>query len=223
MIKLKDLLKESINELDTNVSTPKTFTKKVNVSFDIDWNENIGKVEDTFTLAMSSNSLGIYTIGDDIEKFTGVSEKDIKKDIAAGKENPDDALIFGMSNTMNGGKDIYLWVNGTRLSGAAEKVGVWPAVFEIISHECVHLTRQILTRAIAKKKGVNIENGDWITYDYGSGEYSWPAVGDDSEVNLIDEEAFATSVGIVVEKITPHFLEMASNYIPELESVKKLN
>ena len=227
MIKLKDLLKESINELDTNVSAPKTFTKKVNVSFDIDWNENIGKVEDTFTLAISSNSLGIYTIGDDIEKFTGVSEKDIKKDIAAGKESPDDALIYGMSNTMNGGKDIYLWVNGTRLSGAAAKSGVWPALFEIICHESTHLTRQILTRAIAKKKGINIENGDWITYDYGAGEYSWPAVGDANDKTdkliMIDEEAFATSVGIVVEKITPHFLEMASNYIPELESVKKLN
>ena len=223
MIKLKDLLKESINELDTNVSTPKTFTKKVNVSFDIDWNENIGKVEDTFTLAMSSNSLGIYTIGNDIEKFTGVSEKEVKKDIAAGKEKPDDALIYGMSNAMNGGKDIYLWVNGTRLSGAAEKAGVWPALFEIITHESTHLTRQILTRAIAKKKGVKIENGDWITYDYGTGEYSWPTIGDDSEVNLIDEEAFATSVGYVVQSITPHFLEMASNYIPELESVKKLN
>lgn len=216
MIKLKDLLKESINELDTNVSTPKTFTKKVNVSFDIDWNDSIGKVEDTFTLAMSSNSLGIYTIGNDIEKFTGVSEKDIKKDIAAGKEKPDDALIFGMSNAMNGGKDIYLWVNGTRLSGAAKKAGVWPALLEIISHESTHLTRSILTRAIAKKKGINIENGDWVNEE-------WPTIGDDSEVNLIDEEAFATSVGIVVQKITPHFLEMASNYIPELESVKKLN
>lgn len=212
MIKLKDLLKESINELDTNVSTPKTFTKKVNVSFDIDWNDSIGKVEDTFTLAMSSNSLGIYTIGNDIEKFTGLPISDAKKY----KETPDDAFIFGMSNTMNGGKDMYLWINGMRLAGAAKKDGIWPAVFEIISHECVHLTRQILTRAILKNKGIKIENGDWVNEE-------WPTIGDDSEVNLIDEEAFATSVGIVVQKVTPHFLEMASNYIHELESVKKLN
>jgi hypothetical protein len=117
---------------------------------------------------------------------------------------------------MNGGKDMYLWINGMRLAGAAKKDGIWSAVFEIISHECVHLTRQILTRTILKNKGIKIENGDWVNEE-------WPTIGDDSEVNLIDEEAFATSVGIVVQKITPHFLEMASNYIPELESVKKLN
>jgi hypothetical protein len=201
-----------VNEAENPVLMTKTLTTKITVSFDIDWNENIGKVEDTFTLAMSPDSSGIYTIGDDIEKFTGVPEKDIKKDIAAGKEKPDDALIFGMSNTMNGGKDIYLWVNGTRLSGAAEKAGVWPALFEIISHESTHLTRQILTRAISKKKGIKIENGDWINEP-------WPTVGDDPKVNLIDEEAFATSVGYVVQEITPHFLKMASNYIQELKTV----
>ena len=201
-----------VNEAENPILMTKTLTAKITVSFDIDWNENIGKVEDTFTLAMSPDSSGIYTIGDDIEKFTGVPEEDIKKDIAAGKEKPDDALIFGMSNTMNGGKDIYLWVNGTRLSGAAEKAGVWPALFEIISHESTHLTRQILTRAISKKKGIKIENGDWINEP-------WPTVGDDPKVNLIDEEAFATSVGYVVQEITPHFLKMASNYIQELKTV----
>ncbi len=55
---------------------------------------------------------------------------------------------------MNGGKDMYLWINGMRLAGAAKKDGIWPAVFEIISHECVHLTRQILTRTILKNKGI---------------------------------------------------------------------
>lgn len=206
------LFEEFVSSTKEPVPITETLTAKVNVSFDIDWNDSIGKVKDTITLAMSPNSAGIYTIGTDIEKFTGVSEEDIKRDIAAGKEKPDDALIFGMSNAMNGGKDIYLWINGTRLAGAAKKDGLWPALFEILSHECVHLTRQILTRNILEKKGVKIENGDWVSE-------TWPTIGDDPEVNLIDEEAYATAVGIVVQKLTPHFLKMASNYIPELKTV----
>ena len=206
------LFEEFVSSTKEPVSIMETVTAKVNVSFDIDWNDSIGKVKDTITLAMSPNSAGIYTIGTDIERFTGVPEEDIKRDIAAGKEKPDDALIFGMSNAMNGGKDIYLWINGTRLAGAAKKDGLWPALFEILSHECVHLTRQILTRNILGKKGVKIENGDWVSE-------TWPTIGDDPKVNLIDEEAYATAVGIVVQKLTPHFLKMATNYIPELKTV----
>ena len=226
MIKLKDLLKESVNELDTNVSTHKTFTKKVNVSFDIDWNENIGKVEDEFTLAFSPDSTGVFSLGKDIEKYSGIPEEEVKRDVAAGKEKPEDAIIYGLCNIMNGGTDIYFWNNGMRLAGAAKKDGIWPAVIEQISHECNHLTRLILTRAIAKKKGADISKGEWVTYDFGSGEYFWPASGDvDDKKNplvLIDEEAHATALGIVAQTVTPHFLEMASNYIPELKSVKKL-
>ena len=216
------LFEEFVSSTKEPVSIMETVTAKVNVSFDIDWNDSIGKVKDTITLAMSPNSAGIYTIGTDIERFTGVPEEDIKRDIAAGKEKPDDALIFGMSNAMNGGKDIYLWINGTRLAGAAKKDGLWPALFEILSHECVHLTRLILTRAIAKKKGANISNEDWVTFDYGAGEYSWPSVGDPNDktpkIIMIDEEAFATAVGLVVQTATPHFLEMAKMYLPEINT-----
>ena len=196
------------------------------MSFDIDWNENIGKVEDEFTLAFSPDSTGVFSLGKDIEKYSGIPEEEVKRDVAAGKEKPEDAIIYGLCNIMNGGTDIYFWNNGMRLAGAAKKDGIWPAVIEQISHECNHLTRLILTRAIAKKKGADISKGEWVTYDFGSGEYFWPASGDvDDKKNplvLIDEEAHATALGIVAQTVTPHFLEMASNYIPELKSVKKL-
>lgn len=189
-----------------------TQTKKIKISFDIDWNDSIGKVDEIVTLAMSPDSTGIYTIGDDIEKFTGLPIEDAKKY----KETPDDAFIYGMSNAMNGGKDIYLWINGNRLGGSVKKDGLWPALFEILSHESVHLTRQILARNILKKKGIKIENGDWINEP-------WPSVGDDPKVNLIDEEAFATSLGLVVQQLTPHFLKMAVDYIPQLQIEGTLN
>jgi|688.fasta_scaffold175428_1 hypothetical protein len=213
----------SVNEAETPVRTVK---KVVKVTFDIDWNENIGKVEDEFMLAFSSDSTGVFSLGSDVEKYCGIPEEEVKRDVAAGKENPEDAIIYGLCNIMNGGADIYFWNNGNRLGGAAQQNGIWPAVIEQISHECNHLTRLILTRAIAKNKGIDISKGEWITYDYGSGEYFWPASGDvDDKKNplvLIDEEAHATALGIVAQTVTPHFLEMASTYIPQLASASKI-
>ena len=212
-----------LNEAETSA---KTVSRVIKVSFDIDWNKEIGKVEDQFTLAFSPDSTGIYTIGKDIEKYNGIPEADVIRDVKAGKEKPEDAIIYGMSNTMNGGADIYFWNNGTRLAGAATQNGIWPAVMEQLSHECVHLTRQILTRAIAKNKGADIAKGEWIKFNYGSGEYYWPAVGDNEDkknpIVIIDEEAFATAVGLVVQTVTPHFLEMASAYIPQLAAASKI-
>jgi hypothetical protein len=204
----------------------KTVTKVIKVSFDIDWNKEIEKVEDEFTLAMSPDSAGLYSIGADIEKFCGIPEEEVKRDVAAGKDKPNDAIIYGLCNIMNGGGDIYFWNNGTRLGGAAQENGIWPAVIEQISHECNHLTRLILTRAIAKNKGVDVSKGEWITYDYGSGEYFWPASGDVEDkknpIVLIDEEAHATALGIIAQAVTPHFLEMASAYIPQLSAASKI-
>lgn len=212
-----DFLNESLLESDKPVGT---VTQKIKISFDIDWNKSIGKVEDEFTLAMSPDSTGLYTIGKDVEKFCGIPEADVKRDVAAGKETPNDAIIYGMSNIMNNGADIYFWTNGTRLAGTAKKVGIWPAIMEQVSHECLHLSRKILIRAIAKNKGVSITNEDWVKYDYGSGEYFWPAVGDNEDkknpIVTIDEEAMATAEGLVVQTVTDVFLKMASAYIPEL-------
>jgi hypothetical protein len=211
-----------LNEAETSA---KTVTRVIKVSFDIDWNKEIGKVEDQFTLAFSPDSTGVFTIGRDVEKYCGIPEEEVKRDVAAGKEKPEDALIYGLCNTMNGGADIYFWNNGTRLSGVAVENGIWPAVMEQLSHECVHLTRQILTRAIAKNKGADISKGEWIKFNYGGGD-SWPAVGENEDKNnpivLIDEEAFATAVGLVVQTTTPHFLEMASAYIPQLAAASKI-
>ena len=180
-----------------------TETKQIKISFDIDWNENIGKVEQVITLAMSPNSLGMYEVGEDIEKFTGLPKADAEKY----NETPEDAFVYGMCNIMNGGKDTFFWTNGTRLAGAAKKNGLWPAILEQVSHECVHLSRSILTRHIFEKTGEDIAVDEW------------PSIGDDPEVNKIDEEAFATTEGFVVQQLTDEFLKMASNYIPELKNL----
>lgn len=197
---------KSYNEF-INESINRETMKRVFVSFDTD----LGKIEDSFILAMSDDSTGLYRIGEDIEKFCGIPESDVIADVKAGKDRPEDAIIYGMSNIMNGGRDIYFWTNGTRLVGCINKVGLLPAICEQVSHECIHLTRKILTRHIAKLKGASLENEEWVKFDFGAGEYNWPGIGDMVDSNpliQIDEEVFATALGLVVQETITHFMEM---------------
>lgn len=142
---------------------------------------------------MSSDSTGLFSIGKDVEKYCGISKRDVIKKFKEGKENSEDAIIYGMSNTMNGGADIYLWVNAKRLSGAISRMG-FSAIMEILSHESVHLTHLIFTRFITSK--LEIPRKKWINYDF-----------------QIDEENFATGLGNVIQTITPKFLDMFNKYI----------
>ncbi len=183
------------------------------------------KFKGAVVLAMSDDSAGLYTIGKDIEKFCGIPEEEVKKDVAAGKDKPEDAIIYGMCNIMNGGKDMFFWTNGTRLGGQAKTQGAMSAVMEQLSHEVgVHLTRQMLVRLVAAKLGVDNTNEDWITHDYGFGEYCWPAIGDPTDktpkIIAIDEETFATSCGAMVSMLADGFFKMASKYVPGLPKIK---
>jgi hypothetical protein len=80
---------------------------------------------------MSPDSQGLFELGDNIEKYTGLSLKDAKKY----NESPDDAYIYGLVNTMNDGQDIFFFNNGMRLAGKAKELGAWPAVIEQLAHE----------------------------------------------------------------------------------------
>ena len=184
-------------------------------------------LKSSFVMAMSDDSSGVFTLGSDVEKYSGIPEEQVKKDIAAGKESENNALIYGLQNLFNGGKDMFFWTNGTRLGGQAKKMGPFTTVMELLSHEVgVHLTRKVLVQMVAEKLGVNVANGDWIKHDYGSGEYMWPAVGDIDDKNpivMIDEETFSTTCGALVSMVTDEFFKMASNYmegLPKLDSQK---
>jgi hypothetical protein len=201
------------------INTEKIFSKVVKLKFNLN-SDVIKIIDDKATIAMSTNSTGVYTIGKDVEKYCGIPEEEVKRDVAAGKDRPEDAIIYGLTNIMNGGKDIYLWVNGTRLQGMSKKVGTWPAIIEILSHESTHLAKLILTRAIAKQKGIDVDGPKWITYDYGAGEYNWPTNGDINDGNpliQIDDETFATVVGYINQHIITQFLDMAKEFLPGLQ------
>lgn len=177
-------------------------------------------IKQSVVMSISDNSTGVFSLGDDVEKFSGLTLKDAKEY----KETPNDAYIYGLCNIMNGGKDMYFWTNGTRLGGQAKATNPLSAVIEQVAHEVgVHLTRQILTKMVAQKLGVDITNEDWITYDYGYGEYCWPAIGDPTDktpkIIAIDEETFATSGSAIISMLTDGFFEMASKYVTNLPKI----
>lgn len=208
------------NEINEAEASKGLVTKIIKFKHDFsDVNKDIGLIEDTFTLAISPDSTGVFKLGDDVEKFSGLKLKEAEEY----DEKADDAYIYGLCNIMNGGKDIFFWTNGNRLKGAADKVGMWPAIIEQISHEAgVHLARKFATRAIAKTKyNIDINGEEWIKHDYGNGEYYWPAIGDapneNNQIVMINEEDFSTLAGKICEAITNDFIEMAKAYLPELK------
>ena len=194
----------SKNNLLKEQEENETQVKVIPISFDIEWNDKIGKVKQDITLAMSNTSNKVFELGEDIEEYSGLS----KDEAEAYEETPTDAYVYGLCQPMNGGKDIFFWTNGTRLAGAADEVGVWPALFEQVSHECIHLTRLILTKHI-------LNNENWV-------DENWPSIGEQDNDD-IDEEALTTATGKVVEQLTDSFLAMAGQYIPDLtENIRKL-
>ena len=165
---------------------------------DAEW--NLGKIETEITLAMGDHSRDCFTLAEDISKFNGIP----KKEAETYNETPTDALIYGMTNLMNGGDDVYFWTNGTRMKGAVQKHGLWPAIFEQVSHEMVHGTRALLTKHLVGGK-------NWWKGDL------WPSIGDDPKKDKINEQAFAFAHGEAIQQMITDFLKMAEKYLPELK------
>lgn len=179
-------------------------------------------IKDHVIMAFSENSKGVFSIGKDVEKFTGLKEKEA----AEYKETPQDAYIFGLVNTFNGGDGLFFFNNGTRLAGAAKGSNTMLAVMEQLQHEAgIHLAHQLLVRATANELGVDTTNEDWIKHDYGSGEYMWPAIGEIDDKNnpivRIDGESYAMFSGLLCAMLMEGFFEMASKYMPELKEIMK--
>jgi hypothetical protein len=184
---------DSLNEGLLNETPSEVQVKKINISFEL---FDGTKISEDITLAMSPNSQGLFELGDNIEKYTGLSLKDAQEY----NETPDDAYIYGLVNTMNDGQDIYFWTNGTRLAGKAKKLGTQTAIIEQLAHEGLHLTRAILAKSLMGDK-------------FPTGE--WPSMGEQDN-DTIEEEQLTTALSFVIEHITPSFIEMAKEYIPEL-------
>ena len=175
---------------------------------DPEWKSSgFGKIESEITLSMGDHSKDCFTLAPDIGEYNGLD----KKEADNYKETPTDAMIYGMSNIMNGGQDIYFWTNGTRFSGAVKQYGLWPELFDQVSHEMTHIARLIATKHILKPK----LGKDW--YKGEGGKYVWPPIDDTEEKGHISEQAFAFMLGESIKQMIPDFMKMAVKYVPELK------
>lgn len=191
----------------------KIYTQKIHFKIKIDhpgsnWN---GKtIEDSFIMSMSSNSSDVFSLGRDIEKYTGLN---LQYSISH-PDTPDNAYIFGLCNFMNNGKDVFFWTNGRRLAGESRKCSSTIAIMEHLTHEVgVHLSRQLLVRHIAKENGLSLDNEDYLQYDYGFGKGVWPPISDDNLKNTIDEETFATFSGALIRVVADNFISLSYKFI----------
>ena len=188
MIKLGKILQEiKSEELDT---------KLIHISFEL---FDGTKVSEDVVLAFGPNSATLFGLGDNIEKFTGLSEKEALEY----NETPTDAYVYGLVNVMNDGQDMFFFNNGLRLQGQAKITGTWTAAIEQVAHEGLHLTRSLIAKTLMGDK-------------FPTGE--WPSMGEQDN-DLIEEEQLTTALSYVLEQVTEPFLEMASKYLPELSSL----
>jgi len=175
---------------------------------DPEWKSSgFGKIESEITLSMGDHSKDCFALAPDIGEYNGLD----KKEADNYKETPTDAMIYGMSNIMNEGQDIYFWTNGTRFSGAVKQYGLWPELFDQVSHEMTHIARLIATKHILKPK----LGKDW--YKGEGGKYVWPPIDDTEEKGHISEQAFAFMLGESIKQMIPDFMKMAVKYVPELK------
>jgi hypothetical protein len=188
-------------------------TKVVKLQFDI--SDEI-KIDDEVLLALGPDAAGMFSIAEDIEKWTGLK----KADAEAYDTKPTDAYLYGMSNVMNGGANMFLWITMDRLKGDAESSGsLFAAMMDVLPHECFHLAKKVLVRHQAKKLGVSLEGDEWIKHDYGQGEYVWPSEGDHKDPMVVmSEEDFAWIYGYITKAVAPVFIELGKTMIPELEN-----
>jgi hypothetical protein len=124
----------------------------------------------------------LFDLAPDIEKYTGKQVN--KKDAEKYAETVSDAYIYGLSNVMNGGNDIYLFINGTRFLYEIGQVDILSASLRIGAHEAFHLTEIIANK--------NIIGKDWLTAD-------WLPVGWNKD--MINAEIFADAMELVIGEV----------------------
>lgn len=152
------------------------------------YDEKIGEIPINFTLALGPDSISVFKLGSDVEKYSGLN-------VAEGRQyndSPDDAYIYGLCNVMNGGKDIYFYVNASRLKGAITEEGEKRAMYDLLFHESIH----VAYLCIAKWKGKGATN--WVNL-------KWPVVGESGDIT---EEQFARVVGFIGQTIADDFSKM---------------
>lgn len=196
---MKIIINEDTYKKIIDIKRSGTYKKYIPLSFNLPTISK-SKISEKILLAMSNNTIGMFSLADDIEEITGIKKVDAEKYT----EIPTDALVYGMSNVCNGGQDIFFWTNGGRLSGEIESVGVFRAITEHLSHECVHLSKLILKRILYPN------DEEWFKKDL--------IVSDEKKI-ITDEETFATIEGQLTEQLITPFMNMAAKYNKQVRNL----
>lgn len=148
----------------------------------------LGKVLCRFVVAMAKGSDKVFSLGQDVEKYSGLSLKDAMRS----GEDESDGYFHALTNVMNGGEDIFFYVNAQRHRGVIKDRGELISFVELLSHESVHIARMCIVKQMLKSK-------DWVNM-------KWSCIGEDS--CGIDEESFATVVGEISGRVINDLMVM---------------
>jgi hypothetical protein len=165
---------------------------------------NVFKSE--ITIFVGTHSKDILKLSEDVSDFNGIKKEELKNY----NESENNAKIYGMSNLMNHGQDIYFFTNATRLIGGIKQNGLLPEIFDFLTHEMTHATRLMICKEIFKRNGI---------HDNFHKQIIWPAINDSNSADSINEQTFAFILGISIRNILPFWLGLVAKHIPEIKKL----
>ena len=158
------------------------------------------------TILVGTHSKDILKLSRDVSNFNGIKKTELENY----NESENDAKIYGMSNLMNEGKDIYFFTNATRLIGGIKQNGLLPEIFDFLTHEMTHATRLMICKDFFKRNGIHKNFHKQII---------WPEINDSNSSNSINEQTFAFILGISIRNILPFWLGLVARHIPEIKKL----
>ena len=142
----------------------------------------LGKIPVRFTLAVAKGSTAVFKLGEDVEKFSGLKLEEARRY----SDTPDSAYIFGLVNLMNGGKDVYYYINASRMEGRIEKLGDDDEAYvERHGYELVNLAEILFAR------WKNGKGPDWWAM-------KWPCFGGDCEITMQHVAEMVGKLGVLM-------------------------
>ena len=158
------------------------------------------------TILVGTHSKDILKLSKDVPDFNGIKKEELENY----SESENDAKIYGMSNLMNQGNDIYFFTNSTRLMGGIKQNGLLPEIFDFLTHEMTHATRLMICKDFFMRNGIHENFHKQII---------WPEINDSNSDNSITEQTFAFILGISIRNILPVWLGQVAKHIPEIKKL----
>lgn len=155
MIKLKDILTEIVRDEifsfedvkeSKDVISHKVFTIKPFINPEDDKKITLKP----FHFILGKNSLSIFNAFE-TDEVAGLKREDCVEFLSKNKSEKDDAFIAGLTNVKDG--KLFMFFNMDRMQGETSSKE------RLVPHECLHLTRHLLT--FMENKDINFKDEKW--------------------------------------------------------------